>query len=399
MNLKRSRFVVLMVLICAAFAAIVPAAPAQERPIKLKVTAEQANLREKPDIGSAVLQQIPMGTVLEADRKEGEWYLVRYTLDDGGVIAGYVHESLVTVVKGAPASAGAAGRETIPEAGRRQESEPRQSPGGRNQSWYQGLRPIDIFISAGISTVGADDFNNGASGLVGTNGAFLGLPASGSAGTLRLTYLLGLEVSYRVKPWLSVGLGTDFLKASRGSRVTYAADFTIDQAFIPQTTMQMFVQAIPVKLSVRFYPRPDFYIRGSAVYYFIRAGYDYRFVPTETSWQEWQGRATAHAIGMEIAAGGEWGLGANLLAFAEAGFRMAQGGAFDGTGTYQDSEGTSTAEAGPLWYYQQRGANGQGYDQLFFHAAQPAGSDILSVRKAALNLTGTTLKAGIKFRF
>src|SRR5512135_407097 len=76
--------------------------------VKLKVTAEQANLREKPDISSAVVQQIPEGTVLEADKKDGEWYLVRYTLEDGGVIAGYIHESLVTVVGQAPAAAAAA---------------------------------------------------------------------------------------------------------------------------------------------------------------------------------------------------------------------------------------------------------------------------------------------------
>jgi hypothetical protein len=374
--------------------------PAQEttsRPIKIKVTAEQANLREKPDIGSAIVQQIPEGTVLEADKKEGEWYLVRYTLEDGGVIAGYVHESLVAVMNPAPASGAQAGRETIPEAGRRPGLEPRPTPGGRARSWSQGFLPIDIFVSAGGSTVVADDFNNGAGGLVGANGALLGMPASGSVSTLSLTYLLGLEVSYRVKPWLSIGLGTDFLKGWRTSQITYAPGGT--STFIPETTVRPMVQAVPVKLSVRFYPRPDFYIRGSAVYYFIKAAYDYQFVPTETSWQEWAGKATAHAIGMEVAAGGEWGLTANLLIFAEAGFRMAQGGAFDGTGTYQDSDGASTVETGPLWYYQQRGADGQSYDHLLVHAAEPAGSDILGARKAALNLTGTTLKTGIKFRF
>jgi len=56
-----------LVLGAALFAAaqVTPA-----RPMKIKVTAEQANLREKPDIGSGIVQQIPEGTVLEADRKE-----------------------------------------------------------------------------------------------------------------------------------------------------------------------------------------------------------------------------------------------------------------------------------------------------------------------------------------
>src|SRR5512136_3112683 len=96
-------------------------AAAQNAPVrltKIKVTAEQANLREKPDIGSSIVQQIPEGTVLDADKKEGEWYFVRYALEDGGVIGGWIHESLVEVVEGAapvtpaakpPAAAGTPG--------------------------------------------------------------------------------------------------------------------------------------------------------------------------------------------------------------------------------------------------------------------------------------------------
>jgi len=84
-------------------------AASQKAPARVKVIAEQANLREKPDIGSSIVQQIPEGTVLEADRKEGEWYFVRYPLEDGGVIGGWLHESLVEpVAGGTPVPAAAA---------------------------------------------------------------------------------------------------------------------------------------------------------------------------------------------------------------------------------------------------------------------------------------------------
>lgn len=95
--------ILIAAMLCLALVVTAQETPA--RTIKLRVSAEQANLREKPDIGSAVVQQIPEGTVLEADKKEGEWYLVRYTLEDGGVIAGYIHESLV-VVESQPGAAG-----------------------------------------------------------------------------------------------------------------------------------------------------------------------------------------------------------------------------------------------------------------------------------------------------
>src|SRR5512137_2694708 len=95
----KSIVISLLVTLAAGVMSVAAAQDAPARATKIKVTAEQANLREKPDIGSSIVQQIPEGTVLEADRKEGEWYFVRYTLEDGGVIGGWIHESLVEVVE------------------------------------------------------------------------------------------------------------------------------------------------------------------------------------------------------------------------------------------------------------------------------------------------------------
>ncbi|HSA94563.1 MAG TPA: SH3 domain-containing protein, partial [Acidobacteriota bacterium] len=112
---QKARLLVFAALVLGAvLAASAQVAPA--RTMKVKVTAEQANLREKPDIGSGIVQQIPEGTVLEADRKEGEWFYVRYTLEDGGVIGGWIHESLVEVVA---------------EAGPRVETKPAEKPAER----------------------------------------------------------------------------------------------------------------------------------------------------------------------------------------------------------------------------------------------------------------------------
>jgi hypothetical protein len=387
MSTKRIPALLIIVLVLGGLA-VLAAQDSPAKTFKVKVTAEQANLREKPDIGSAVVQQIPEGTILEADRKEGEWYLVRYTLEDGGVIAGYIHESLV-VVEGQP----------VPQAKPAAASQTPPPPERTSAVFpvYESAIPFEIYLSAAGSTVVADDLNKGAGGFADANGAFLGLPPSGSVGTLRLTYVLGLEICYRVSPWISIGVGLDFLKGWRSSRIDYP---TGDPALVtPNTTTRPSVQAVPVKLNVRFYPRPDFYIRGTAAYYTVKAGYGYRFVPSEAVWQEWRGEATAHTLGMEVAAGGEWAISSKMLFFAEAGFRLAQLEKFNGTGSYRDSSGANVTEAGSLWYYQARGADGRGYNLLFVHAAEPSGTDVLGARKATLNLTGTTLKAGVKFRF
>lgn len=398
MNPKISRIVIAAVLACAAVAALAPLAAAQEQTVRLKVTAEQANLREKPDIGSAVVQQIPEGTVLEADRKEGEWYLVRYALEDGGVIAGYIHESLVAVMARPEGGRVPAGRETKPPDRRPRGTASQAVPEGGLGAW-SGVPPFDVSFSAGGSTLVADDLNKGARGLAGLNTAALDATPIGSIGSLHLTYLFGFDASCRLSRNFSLALGIEYMRGWRSGLVTYPGLIVL-MASGPLTSTHVFVQAVPVKLGLRFYPRPDFYIRTSAVYYFIRAGYDDRLASSAEDWQAWTGRVTARTLGMEVAAGGEWRLGPHVVGFAEAGFRLTPAVGLEGTGTSTASimaDGPVT-ESGPLWFYEQRGADGRGHDLVFVHAAAPSGADILGARKASLNLSGTTLRLGVRFR-
>ncbi|HYA49221.1 MAG TPA: hypothetical protein VEG35_05930, partial [Burkholderiales bacterium] len=124
--------------------------------------------------------------------------------------------------------------------------------------------------------------------------------------------------------------------------------------------------------------------------------YDDQFVSSAATWQEWHGRATGHTLGMEAAAGGEWRVAAHAFVFAEAGFRLTPALHFNGTGTTRDSTGTQASETGPLWFYQERGADGNGHDLVFVHTVQPSGTDILGARKASVTLSGVALRLGIK---
>jgi hypothetical protein len=355
--------------------------------IRVKVTAEQANLRERPDIGSAIVQQIPEGTVLEADKKEGEWYLVRYTLEDGGVIAGYIHESLVTVV-GQPQSPA-----TPPARPARPESRPAPAAGAPGSAF-----PFDVSLSIGGGPVIADDLNNGARGLAGYNEALLGMTSSGSIPDLRLTYTLGLELSYRIYPWLGLSLGYDYLKGWRSGTVTYSAEGELPPA-TPLTATRMSIQAGPVKIGVRYYPGRGFYLRGSLAYYTGRAAYNYRLVYPDGTEEKWSGKATAHTLGMELAVGGEWAVGPKLSAFAEAGYRLARLNDFNGTGTYTDPAGAAASESGGLWYFSKTAADSADYDLLFVRAARPAGEGVTGPRKAEINLSGTIFRVGLRIRF
>jgi hypothetical protein len=368
-------------------------AAAQEtpaRPMRVKVTAEQANLREKPDIGSAIVQQIAEGTVLEADKKEGEWFFVRYTLEDGGVIGGYIHESLVAVVEQAAApepARGAPERETSPS--QRVAATAARRPAGRSTP----ASFLEFSFSGGAGWIAPRDLNDGAQGFADTNGAFLGLPASGPVDALHLATLVGLELSYRVSSWLSLGLGVDYFWSANRGRVGFT-----DGIFAETLDTRPSVRAIPVKFGVRFYPGRGFYIRGSLGVYFVKAGYLYR-LEREDGWQEWKGAATAHRFGAEAAFGGDWKVGANTSFFVEAGFRMASLRGLSGQDVYRNSEGETLTEAGTLYFFRKEGADARVYPQLFIGDSKLDEEGVVDSRRADINLSGMAARAGFRYRF
>jgi hypothetical protein len=358
------------------------------RPMKVKVTAEQANLREKPDIGSGIVQQIPEGTVLEADKKEGEWFFVRYTLEDGGVLGGYIHESLVEVVEQgaapAPAQRAPAG---VTSGGQRVSASRRADPTGSEAPH------LEFSVSAGAGWIAPRDLNDGAQGFADYHGASLGIPASGPVDALHLATLVGLELSYRVSPWLSMGLGIDYFWGANRGRVGFT-----DGVFSETLDTRPSVSAVPIKLGVRFYPGEGFYIRGSLGLYFVKAGYLYR-LERENSWQEWKGSATARRFGAEVAFGGDWKVGASASFFVEAGFRMASLSWLSGQEVYRNSDNDTLIEVGTLYYFRKEGADTRIYPRLFIGASKLAEEGVVDSRRAGINLSGMSFRAGIRYRF
>jgi hypothetical protein len=366
----------------AVLSAAAQATPA--RTIKVKVTAEQANLREKPDIGSGILQQIPEGTILDADRKEGEWFYVRYALEDGGVIGGWIHESLVQAVAEAvpPPPAKTPAREPA-----------RPVRPARARAERPRPLPLEFSVSAGLGPLSSGDLNDGTRGFADWFGASIGIPATGDAEILSLGWLAGVEVAYRVSPRLAIGLGADLIRASAPGEMTFTDTFLTETLATKPS-----VRGVPVKLAVRFYPGAGFYLRGALGVFSVKAGYLYRHEGAD-SWEQWKGSASASGFGGEAAFGGEWAVAPSTALFAEAGFRMASFGGLTGEGVYTDSTGERLTEPGRLYYVRRTGADDGVYPMVLVAASAPAGPDIVASRRARVSLSGTSVRAGVRFRF
>lgn len=72
----------------------------QETQPKLKVKAEAAFIRLRPDGKSQAIGRVSSGTILDLLSKEGEWYRINLPLRSGGtLLSGYIHQTQVEEVK------------------------------------------------------------------------------------------------------------------------------------------------------------------------------------------------------------------------------------------------------------------------------------------------------------
>ncbi len=393
---------------------VIPLVPAaQEKPaptFKIKVTAEQANIRDTPDIGSPIVQQLPEGTVLEAEKKEGEWYMVRFTRDDGLVARGYIHESLVQALEPIPVEEvkiepvkkeeappvktgeAAAGRKTEPV---RTEEKPVVPvvQAGRLAAEPPAAKTFGFSILAGANFAAVGDLNTGARGLADYYGAVLGTQGKGGVAGLHLTYILSAEVSYSLMPGLYLTVGADYFSGRRTSRVDFAAG-DLPDAIVTRPR----VQAIPVKVGIAYYPLPYLYAKGTLQYFFAKANYLYRF-ERGTFWREWQGDAKANGLGAGAAFGGEWEFYPGLFLVGEADFRFAKIGGFTGKDISANSDGESYTEQGTLYYFQGRAGSQEDFPLVFIRSDVPTEADVSAPREAKVNFSGMSLKAGIRVRF
>ena len=77
------------------FCLLIPAlAFAAAATVRVKVIVDNASIKATPEIGGQTLANAPLGTVLEAESRQGEWYKVA-TTKGGTTVSGYIHELLV----------------------------------------------------------------------------------------------------------------------------------------------------------------------------------------------------------------------------------------------------------------------------------------------------------------
>ncbi|MDD8027403.1 MAG: SH3 domain-containing protein [Acidobacteriota bacterium] len=395
-----------------ALGILLAAAASAEPAIRLKVTAEIANIRQKPSISSLIVRQIPEGALLEASRKDGEWYLVALEPDETGTTSGYVHESLVlplgeqaapekrtrivervTAPRPKPAETAPASIKDETPAAQRQTPPP---PAYAAEVETPAVAPLrfSLVINAGLFSSAIDDLDDGAQGLADYYGYQLGASADLSVTPFRLVFPFEAEARIPIGGRFALTIGAGFVSASKTSLVTYD---TTGSTSTFETTPGFSV--IPVKVGILYSPVPYFYAKAGVMVVRAKATYDYHFVH-DSFWADWTGEATAYGFGAFGALGVEVPLGSSFAFILEAGGQFGKVSGFEGTNTYIDSDlKTSTKESGTLYSYELKPTSLDSFFLVFIRSKKPTEGGVANARVAALNLLGFGLKAGLKLKF
>lgn len=380
---------------------------AQVKKFRVRVVTEQANIRVKPDISSEMLFQIPEGTELEAEKKEGEWFLVVFDRADGTKGRGYVHESLVEVIlpdkptvvtpikpeKPVPAKEQEPVRvEKKPES-RAKVKIPEQARIARAVS-----DRLSISVHSGGVYISASELNEATEGV--TNYYFYAFGYNGRANLrpLHLAFTYGMDFFYQVSSGFYLGLGFDYYQRSKANHTDFAVN---DNNYSVRTTIG--IKDLPLRISLMYQPAKLFYLRLGIEYHLAKARYSYlvtQYVNSpEESWTSWSGKASGHSLGWVEAAGLRWSATSWCQLFLESSYRYARIKNFHGTNVYTDSDGLEQTEKGDLYYWQVQVSSNVSYPVLFVRDRIPSELGVINPRKADISFSGFSLQLGLHFKF
>lgn len=374
---ERNAFFALFLIL---FVTPAPKVSGQDTFIRLKVVAEQANIRLEPDISSIIIRQVPQGTILNATEKMEEWFAVQLMPKQGAAVSGYVHESLVIVVEPLPEKKTPARKPTIIPVKPKSEQQP--SP-----------FKFDLSITGGGNYVRTGDMNPGIEGLADLYEDILGVQGKGEIDPVHLGYVFGIEFSSPVSESLSWGIGAEHFQGKNESRVDYVRGETSSVLL-----MRPNLRATPLTLFLSFQPAPNLYVKGGISYYFARCSYSYLFQIDDLT-QQWVGKANAQGLGLSGGLGLIKSLSPSLSFFTEITGRLAKIKGFKGIEDFQDSSGEILTEKGTLYFIQTQILEDRTHSVLFIRETRPNEAGVIGARKAQIDFSGISIKLGLRIHF
>lgn len=268
-------------------------------------------------------------------------------------------------------------------------------------------------LTGGYGTMKAGDFNTFGEGFETFLGNFLtfvefaygpGGEKTGEFKKINWGLEYGGELIFNLAGPLGVGIGAGYIKRSKDSEfgISHASFGSITASTTPELTV------IPVSLNVYLFPPStpflNVYVYGGVGYYIGKSTSTFRvdleLVGLPAAWEEIIGDIKDQGFGFQGGAGLEFSVVPKMAFFIEGNARSCKLKGWEGDGTYRNSLGETEQNTGTMWYYEQQDPDtGLWYPLVDISEDTPSGADVREAREFEVDLSGISIRAGIRIKF
>jgi hypothetical protein len=202
-----------------------------------------------------------------------------------------------------------------------------------------------------------------------------------------------LSFDYWISPRIGIGCAAEIVYAGDEGLVTFRSGGREAQLeIIPE------IDSIPVRIHVVLSPFPAFVAKAGFEYHFARCRYLYRLSDAEAQ-TEWKGDSKARGFGLFASLSWERPIFGPVSILIEASGRFVRVSGFKGTDVSKRPDGISTTEDGTLYFYTGKIDDGDAFPLMFVRERPPSEAGVYDPREARIDLTGISLRTGLKIRF
>ncbi len=275
---------------------------------------------------------------------------------------------------------------------------------GQAQDFIKGF---SLKFTGGYGTMATGDYNTMGKSqeqYFDDYSALLGVTRTGEFKKLNMGLEFEGELIMDLGGTFGIGFGVGYIRRSNESEL----DLSLTGVGSLSYSNAPIITVTPVNLSLYFFPpiapSMNIYLYGGLGYYIgkvtstLRA--DTQLVGFPSYWAETETEVKDKGLGFHAGAGLEFNIAPKIAIFIEGKGRYCKLKSWEGDETTVDSDGWTESSSGTTWYYEAQDYDtGNWYSMIALQEDKPSGFGIRDIREFKVNLTGISLRAGIRIKF
>jgi opacity protein-like surface antigen len=396
--------------ICLVVVLLLPGLSQAEK-LKLSVVVEKANIHLKPDAESTVLSVCRKGEILESDLQVGEWFrVILPPVEKEFTLTGFIHSRAVELLTKKPAEVKPGEEKPSPPLPEPiEQPTPLLPPRPLQLPPYHAPQPIIVHriefslkIHGGLTHMLISDLNDALRGTSNYYRDLSNVDMEEELEPVHWGFDFGGELIIHFTPRIGIALGGGYIQADKKTTM----DVTWEGSPYKDTANPR-VTAIPLTFGL-YVGLPlakimNFTVNAGIGYYLGTVKWHYSWDSEYHDYEEnWE--AKSNAVGFQGSLGFEFNFLRNLAVVIEGFGRYAKLKSLKGDYNWKreffgHEEGV--IENSTLWYYEWRSIDtGNEYPRIKFDDEMPTETSFQrNIREGEIDLTGFSVRAGIKIKF